>query len=277
MGPTARSRTAQGVAVERAVLHRLGALDDPHARALLAPSMAAVTAVAERLPRRTWARAVTLAGLTARVRWFDEQVAAAADAGIDQVAIVGAGYDSRAWRCARPGLRFVELDQPATQQDKVRRAPEGGPAYVAADVRSDDVGAALHRGGIDPGRPALFAVEGVTMYLDEDVVRGLLGALARAAGPGSRLAVDVYPARAATAAPQARQARLQRLARAGSGEGFRYRADRADAVALVAAAGWRVDAPVGLRDAARRLVPPAAGLAVDAIDDGKTLLAATLP
>jgi O-methyltransferase involved in polyketide biosynthesis len=32
------------------------------------------------------------------VLWFDAQVVAALEAGIEQVVVIGAGYDSRAWR-----------------------------------------------------------------------------------------------------------------------------------------------------------------------------------
>ncbi|MBA2625656.1 MAG: class I SAM-dependent methyltransferase [Acidimicrobiia bacterium] len=50
----------------------------------------------------------------------------ALDAGIEQVAVIGAGYDRRAWRFHRDGVQFFELDHGATQQDKARRAPGRG-------------------------------------------------------------------------------------------------------------------------------------------------------
>jgi O-methyltransferase involved in polyketide biosynthesis len=91
------------VAVERAVLTDLGALDDPLAAHLLDRDMARILwGVRHLVPSSLRRRSVTLAGLTARVRWHDEQVLAALEDGIDQVVIVGAGYDSRAWRFARP-------------------------------------------------------------------------------------------------------------------------------------------------------------------------------
>lgn len=274
MGGTRRSRTAQGVLAERAVLTDLGALDDGVARQMLTPSMAAVHGFVRRWPRRLQVRSVTLAGLAARVRWFDAQVEAALDAGIDQIVTVGAGYDARPWRFGREGVRFFELDHGATQQDKVRRAPAPGPTYVEADLRADDAADALAAHGLDGSRSALFVVEGVTMYLGEDVVRDQLGGLARSSAVASRLAIDFYPPRDAGTAGDRRQRGLQRLARAGSGEGFRLTVEPAAAVALVEASGWDVVDAVGLRAVARDLVPSSTGLAVESVNQHKSLVAA---
>jgi methyltransferase (TIGR00027 family) len=261
------------VAAERAVLDDMGVLDDPLARGLLTPSMAAIVWGVRHGPDRLGARSVTLAGLAARVLWVDAQVASALDAGVDQVAVIGAGYDSRAWRFRRDGVRFFELDHAGTQQDKVRRAPGPGPTYVAADLTADDAAEALLEHGLDASRPALYVVEGVTMYLGEDVVRRQLGQLATASAAGSWLAVDFFPPPGAGTAQDHRLLRLQRLARIGSGESFRLQVDRSRAVELVEAAGWDVTEATSLRDAARALVPRESGLPVDAINEHKTLIA----
>ena len=68
-----RSRTAQGVAAERAVLADMGVLADPFARGMLTPSMGAIFWIVHHWPYRVRARSVTLAGLAARVLWFDAQ------------------------------------------------------------------------------------------------------------------------------------------------------------------------------------------------------------
>ncbi len=78
---------------------------------MLTPSMAATFWVVRRWPYRVRARSVTLAGLAARVLWFDEQVANALDAGIGQIAVIGAGYDSRAWRFRRDGVQSVSTSR----------------------------------------------------------------------------------------------------------------------------------------------------------------------
>jgi methyltransferase (TIGR00027 family) len=272
-----RSRTAQGVVAERAVLAEMGVVDDPFARGMLAPSMAAIVRVVQRLPHRVRARSVTLAGLAGRVLWFDDQVAHALDAGVRQVAVIGAGYDSRAWRFRRGGVRFFELDHPATQQDKVRRAPGPGPTYVEADLTTQDAAEALREHGLDAAQPALFVVEGVTMYLDEEVVRRQLGVLASSSARGSRLAVGFSAPRGRGTSRNRRQLLLQRLARTGSGETLKLRVDRPGAVELVGASGWDVQEVTGMREAARARVPPEAGLPVEAVNEHATLVAGVRP
>jgi len=84
--------------------------------------------VVQHLPTECWAVG-DLGGLAARVLWFDAQVRAL-EADITQIAVIGAGYDSRAWRFRREGVQFFELDQGATQQEKARRAPRPGPSTL---------------------------------------------------------------------------------------------------------------------------------------------------
>jgi methyltransferase (TIGR00027 family) len=268
---------AQGVLAERALLTHLGVVDDPLAEGMLAPGMARLLRVARRLPRRTWGRSVTMAGLATRVVWVDRQVAAALEDGICQVALIGAGYDSRTWRFAREGVRFFELDHPVTQQDKRQCAPPGpGPTYVEADLNTHDAGEVLVAGGLDAQRRSLFVVEGVSMYLDEDVVRRQLAGLAKVSAPGSRALVDFMPPRAATTTESGWQDRLQRLARIGSGEPFKLLISPDRAADLVGGAGWTVDERASFRSAARSLIGRASGLPVDVVNEHKTLIAASL-
>jgi methyltransferase (TIGR00027 family) len=164
------SRSAQGVALERALPSDMGILADHEARGMLTPQMAAILKTARHLPLRLRLRSVTLAGLATRVLWFDDQIAKALEGGIDQVVIVGAGYDTRAWRLRREGVRFFEVDHPATLGDKRRRAPGHGPTYVEVDLRTESAMQRLSACGLISSRPAIFVVEGVSMYLSEAVV-----------------------------------------------------------------------------------------------------------
>ena len=271
------SRTARGVAAERALLTELGVLDDPHALGMLGRPMTVAHHLVRRRPQVVPTLPVTLAGLGARVLWHDGRVRAALDAGVRQVAVVGAGYDSRPWRLGRDGVRFFELDDGTTQHDKRHKAgrlPGPGPTYVEADLRERTAAEALVDGGLDPAQPAVFVLEGLTMYLTEEVVRRQLAALAEGSAAGSRLTVDFYPPRATTAADRKRL-RVQRLGRLGSGETLRFGVDRDSAVTLVEACGWRVDEAVPAREAAQALVPRDAGLPVDAVSRHGTFLAAS--
>jgi methyltransferase (TIGR00027 family) len=135
--------------------------------------------------------------LAARTRFVDQCTMAAIQAGVGQVVIVGAGYDGRALRFQTGGVRFFEVDHPATQADKRRRLERLGTALdhlrlVPADFVSDDVAAALAAAGHDAARASCLLCEGVLLYLDRPVVERLLTALARAAAsPGSTLVVSI--------------------------------------------------------------------------------------
>jgi len=156
--------------------------------------------------------------------------------------VVGAGYDTRAWRLRRPGVACFEVDHPATQADKRARAPSDGPTYVPLDLVEGSIAAALPRHGFAPERPTVFVVEGLTMYLDEAVVARLLADLARIGAPGSRLAVNFTVSGGGSVAPASRL--LATAVRAG----FRTRGEaivtwvRADRLeGFVAGCGWEVD------------------------------------
>src|SRR5262249_56890053 len=59
--------------------------------------------------------------LAARTSFFDRVVVRALDGGMRQVVVAGAGYDGRALRYAKPGVRWFEIDHPDTQHDKRAR------------------------------------------------------------------------------------------------------------------------------------------------------------
>jgi methyltransferase (TIGR00027 family) len=130
-----------------------------------------------------------------RTRFFDEQVRQAMQQGVTQVVILGAGYDTRALRLQREGVRFFEVDHPATQADK-RGKVEGlglafSPIFVAVDFTKDDLAAQLQRAGYSQQEKTFFLWEGVTMYLSEAEMNHTLAALRAISAPGSLLAFDV--------------------------------------------------------------------------------------
>ncbi len=182
-GDAVPSRTSQVVAVARAGLDRPSSPDgDPDAQKELCSGME-VAPVARFVHH-----------LVARTRFIDTVVSSSIADGIDQIVVVGAGYDDRALRFATPGARFFEVDHPATQADKAKRldalslpAVAAHPTLVAADLTTTDVGAALAAAGHDHQRRSLFVAEGLLVYLDEDTIIGLLSALAARSAGSSRL------------------------------------------------------------------------------------------
>src|SRR5215468_2857478 len=116
--------------------------------------------------------------LALRVSYFDRVVTSAVDRlGARQVVILGAGYDTRAARLPRAGVRFFEVDHPATQAAKRERLaglsgyPIDAATYVTCNFEVDDPVARLVANGFDLHEPALVLCEGVVSYLAEDAVR----------------------------------------------------------------------------------------------------------
>ena len=101
--------------------------------------------------------------------------------GVKQVVLLGAGFDTRAARLARGGVRFFEVDHPATQEEKRARlaALSGYPVDAAHFVGCDfeagqDFTEELEAAGFDRAAPAVVLWEGVVAYLSEDAVRATL-------------------------------------------------------------------------------------------------------
>ena len=184
--------------------------------------------------------------LAARTAFFDRIVVGALDGGVRQVVIGGAGYDGRALRYAKPGVRWFEVDHPATQRDKLERLERLGidasrVRFVEADFTRDPVADRLRSAGLDPGAPGLFLLEGVAVYLEPAVLEDVLGQFRRVAAPGSRLAISVSLSRPPGDAGRARfQATVAAL-----GEPARSTFEAGQAQALLARTGWQLVADSG--------------------------------
>jgi methyltransferase (TIGR00027 family) len=140
--------------------------------------------------------------MTIRTRFIDDALARAVAGGATQVVILGAGFDSHAYRCQEllAGVKVFEVDRPATQALKKERINDvlGGPpanlTYVPIDFQHEDLLEVLKRHGYDPSRRTFFILEGVLMYLPEEAARGTLRFVA-AHPPGSGIVFDfVYRA-----------------------------------------------------------------------------------
>ncbi|MGW3208545.1 class I SAM-dependent methyltransferase [Streptomyces sp. NPDC001135] len=138
------------------------------------------------------------AAMVARARFIEDLVAEQADRGVDQYVILGAGLDTFAQRA--PGtasrLRVFEIDQPGPQAWKRRRLAELGLGVpgrlhlVPVDFEASGGSWLEHlvAAGFDPGRPAVIASTGVTMYLTEEATTATLRQIAGLA-PGTTLAM----------------------------------------------------------------------------------------
>jgi methyltransferase (TIGR00027 family) len=233
------SASAQTVATVRAHLTWMGIVDDPLAHSMLRPRARLMARMLRRWPGSRYAHSPSFSFLAARTRFFDEEITRALDHGITQVGIIGAGYDTRAWRLARPGVDFFEVDHPATQRDKQQRAPIKGPRYVPVDLCEGGLAEQLVSAGIRPGAASVFILEGLTMYLSENAVTTTLSALAAISGPGSRMAANFTISGGGPESAISRgSAKLIRASWALSGEQTYRWLKNNDVSALLSKTGW---------------------------------------
>jgi methyltransferase (TIGR00027 family) len=232
------SVTAQRVAAHRLTFDRIATpYGDPAADDMLARDVAAAVAVKPG-PIRDYLRA--------RTRFFDAVVTGALSAACPQVVVGAAGYDGRALRYQKPGVRWFEVDHPATQQDKRSRLDRLGIdsshiRFVAADFAAGPVAGPLVAVGLATGLPCLFLLEGVAVYLELPVLRSLLEQFRSVAADGSSLAISLSTT-ARSAEHAARRAAFA-AAVAAAGEPARSVVAAADAAGLLSAAGWRSGQP----------------------------------
>src|SRR5215212_5648018 len=132
-----------------------------------------------------------------RVAYLDRLVARAVDRlSMRQIVILGAGYDTRAARLPRAGVRYYEVDHPATQAAKRERLAklDGYPAeaaiYVTCNFEREDPIERLRANGFSTSEPALVIWEGVVPYLTETAVRATATRLASGLDPRSLVAFD---------------------------------------------------------------------------------------
>ena len=136
-------------------------------------------------------------GVSHRTQFIDGEVADAVGRGVEQVVILGAGYDGRALRFGGGPTRWFEIDFPSTQADKRRRlAALGvspvGVTYVPIDLMRSDLDATLENAGHDATAPTLFLAEGLVPYLTLEATATMFQALRARAAPGSVLVVTFF-------------------------------------------------------------------------------------
>jgi len=152
------------------------------------------------------------------------------EVGFEQVVVLGAGFDSRAYRFEKlkTQTRVFEVDHPATQrakQDKLKDIfgclPEH-VVYVPIDFTTDSLEERLLECGYDPRRKTLFVWEGVTYYITAEAVDRTLAFVANHSGPGSSLIFDyIYPAVVEGTCPR-REAKLWRKTMIPRGEALLF-------------------------------------------------------
>jgi methyltransferase (TIGR00027 family) len=136
--------------------------------------------------------------VNARTHHIDAVLRRAAAEGVEQVVVMGAGFDSRAYRfrASHPGLRFFEVDLPATSEEKRRRVAAAigelpqNVRYAPIDFNTQRLEDVLPPLGYDRSRRSFFLLEGVVMYVVEPGLDATFDFIRRNAAPGSVVVYD---------------------------------------------------------------------------------------
>ena len=138
--------------------------------------------------------------IRARVRYFDDFVRNQVDEGIGQLVIMGAGYDTRAYRIeGLDQIKVFEVDHPGTQSVKIEKIKAifgslpGHVVYVSVDFETEDFGQKLLARGYDRSKKTLFVMEGLVMYIPPEAVDATLSFVVQNSGKGSTIIFDYYP------------------------------------------------------------------------------------
>jgi methyltransferase (TIGR00027 family) len=195
------SLTATLVAFARGIGTR-GPVPDPVAAGLVPPAMGGLLdAVARSEPLRAAlrpaARGLTMGmvdHLTLRTAAIDGALRTALADGVDQLVILGAGLDARAWRMPDlAGVDVFEVDHPASQAYKRERVEALAPLarslhFIPVDFETQGLEEAMAGSAHDRSRATFWIWEGVTMYLQRPALVGTAEAVAGMSAPGSTLA-----------------------------------------------------------------------------------------
>lgn len=175
---------------------------DPYARQFVHPFLYTLVRFFDRIGYSEIKGPGVMGFLTVRERHIDEHLKACLADGLEQLVILGAGYDARAYRFdeLKNGVRVFEVDHPASQADKLSKLKQvfgSQPAhvvYVPVDFNTQSLGQRLAESGYDESLKTLFIWQGVTQYLTPQAVDDTLAFIAEHAGPGSSVIFDyMYP------------------------------------------------------------------------------------
>jgi methyltransferase (TIGR00027 family) len=172
---------------------------------------------------------------------------------VEQLVILGAGLDGRAWRLPGLGATTVfEVDHPDTQSLKQARAAGWKPLakevrFVPVDFTRDDLEQKLLAGGHERARSTFWLWEGVTMYLTPEVVGATFRLLGSISAPGSGLALT-YMAKKNGRKPSSWFMTL-------IGEPARSAFEPPELATVARAGGWTTTSDTGIEDWKRELAP----------------------
>jgi methyltransferase (TIGR00027 family) len=265
------SRMAEVVALFRrgtmAFPPELRPFEDPYAQYFITspqlrmlPRNAALTRATARITNGYYRGAIGQVVL--RTRYADDALRDAMRAGVDQVVMLGSGYDATSARWPPSSLRFFEVDHPETQAKKRAILTEHAPPeaierteFVPCDFNTDSPAQLLVAHGFDRTRPAFVNWLGVTFYIPREAVEATLHEVASVAPAGSRMVFDHLHRATADGTSDDAGARRARRRSARVGEPWLYGIDPEDVPAWLAPFGFEVVEQMTGPDLDRRYFP----------------------
>jgi len=204
------SKMAEGIALHRCaetiLPEDLRLFSDPYAIHFLNPAIVEwardhpeeAKVLADEMEQKMpgWSNAIR-----GRIRYFDDVVENAVREGFFQIVIIGAGYDTRAYRIGtlKGHIRIFEIDRPETMAKKIGilknifgTLPDH-VMFIPHDLGQGSSWPALEAAGFSPSQKTLFLLEGLVMYLPRPEIEELLAGIARQAGAGSAVLFDFIP------------------------------------------------------------------------------------
>ncbi|RJQ80018.1 SAM-dependent methyltransferase [Pseudonocardiaceae bacterium YIM PH 21723] len=128
-------------------------------------------AIERRMPGSVWFE-------LARTKYMDDVLRAELAAGTTQVVLLGAGFDTRAYRMPElTGANVFEVDHPVTaarKQARLRGRDIGHVRYVTIDFNREDLATRLAANGYDSTAKSVVIWSGVAPYLPAGAVSGTL-------------------------------------------------------------------------------------------------------
>jgi len=134
----------------------------------------------------------------ARTAFFDRQLLSALETGAKQLVILGAGFDTRAYRFAEQcsGCKIIELDIASTQNRKKECLQSAGIAipknltFASINFNLESLPDVLRQAGYNNEVKTVFLWEGVSMYLQRPAVEATLQFVGACKNPESLLVFD---------------------------------------------------------------------------------------
>lgn len=148
--------------------------------------------------------------INTRTLFFDKALAQALET-VEQIVILGAGFDTRFIKfCAQTQLSkqlaLFEVDQRPTQRAKQKALEKSLPTlqpaerdiyhqtrFVSVNFNQENWIEKLISAGFEPGKKTFFLWEGVTYYLTETSVIESIRAMDKVCAAGSAIAFDFFP------------------------------------------------------------------------------------